>query len=477
MIGPTRSRDRRQTLTLAKSLDLSGNLNSPRAYASIKCAQNGTWGSGQKWIDFSAVNVGSGNNNPQFSVDAGTGYIKFSDTWGGGTIQLGVSSGLGAWTLGAVYGTGFTFTPMGGSTAVTMTTSELILNTNILRWKGAGGGSIYVDLTTEGSSNLLSQQNGVNAQTFRVYNTYTGSTSHEFLQIRGVASANFEIGPRNGSAGGTLRGLTIGGYALGSATITGWLQFRPNATTAALEAFYLGPIADSTTVGGNARGTGAVDLQTSRTAAAQVVSGDTSFSAGINNTVSGARSGAVGSTNSVSGANSFAVGFSNVVSQSEALAFGNTHSVAHSYSIATGLYGKTQFSGERVMSLDSYNGQGGAQLIEATNKQRSTSATPVNWDLPIASGRTYHFQILVAGVKSDGSAIACYTRRVSAKNVAGTVTIVNNQTIGTDYEDNASADVAVTASTTNVRISVTGIAAETWRWQFALHGVEIEYGT
>ena len=236
-------------------------------------------------------------------------------------------------------------------------------------------------------------------------------------------------------------------------------------------------VPDGTTTGGNARGANAVDLQTSRVSAAEVASGDQSFSSGINNRVSGAKSGAVGSTNSVSGANSFAVGLSNVVSGSESIAFGNTHSVAHAYSIATGIYAKTQFAGQRVMSLDSYNGQGGAQLIEATNKQKSTSATPVNWDLPIASGRTYHFQVLVAGVKSDGSGVACYTRRVSAKNIAGTVTIVNNQTIGTDYEDNAATDVAVTASTTNVRISVTGIAAETWRWQFALHGVEIEYGT
>ena len=333
-----------------------------------------------------------------------------------------------------------------------------------------------VELTRD-AANKLALRKSTNAQSMGIYGTYTSTTSYERVNVKGKAAANFEIGPENGSAGGTLRGLTIGGYALGSATITGWLQFRPNATTAALEAFYLGPIADSTAVGGNARGTGAVDLQTSRTAAAQVASGDQSFSSGINNTVSGAKSGAVGSTNSVSGANSFAVGNSNVVSGSESIAFGNTHSVSHAYSIATGIYAKTQFAGQRVMSLDSYNGQGGAQLIEATNKQRSTSATPVNWDLPIASGRTYHFQILVAGVKSDGSGIACYTRRVSAKNVAGTVTIVNNQTIGTDYEDNASTDVAVTASTTNVRISVTGIAAETWRWQFALHGVEIEYGT
>jgi hypothetical protein len=63
------------------------------------------------------------------------------------------------------------------------------------------------------------------AQTFRIHNTYTSATSYETLNLKGKASANFEIGPENGSAGGTLRGLTIGGYAAGSATIASWLSF------------------------------------------------------------------------------------------------------------------------------------------------------------------------------------------------------------------------------------------------------------
>jgi hypothetical protein len=68
-------------------------------------------------------------------------------------------------------------------------------------------------------------RSGTNAQSFGVYGTWTSTTSYERFNIRGKASANFEIGPENGSAGGTLRGLTIGGYSAGTTTIAPWLSF------------------------------------------------------------------------------------------------------------------------------------------------------------------------------------------------------------------------------------------------------------
>jgi len=52
--------------------------------------------------------------------------------------------------------------------------------------------------------------------------------------------------------------------------------------------------ADGTTIGGNARGLGAVDLQTSRTNANQVASGDSSFVAGKNCRATGISSSAIG---------------------------------------------------------------------------------------------------------------------------------------------------------------------------------------
>jgi hypothetical protein len=60
------------------------------------------------------------------------------------------------------------------------------------------------------AADTLAQRRSTNAQTFRVYNTYTSATSHERLNIA-WASNICTIETDKGSAGGTLRGLRIGG--------------------------------------------------------------------------------------------------------------------------------------------------------------------------------------------------------------------------------------------------------------------------
>jgi hypothetical protein len=69
---------------------------------------------------------------------------------------------------------------------------------------------------------------------------------------------------------------------------------------------------------------------------------------------------------------------------------------------------------------------------------------------------------------------------VAIKNVGGTTSLVGAvEAIGTDIEDNVLTDVVITADNTNdaLDISVTGIAAETWRWVCVIEGLEIAYGT
>jgi hypothetical protein len=120
---------------------------------------------------------------------------------------------------------------------------------------------------------------------------------------------------------------------------------------------------------------------------------------------------------------------------------------------------------------------------------KTTNSTPTtmligfgytNTQFTIPSGKIMFADILISGIKSDGSAAACYKRKVAIKNVGGTTSLVGTvETIGTDIEDNASTDVAITADNTNdaLQINVTGIAAETWRWVAVVEGLEIAYGT
>jgi hypothetical protein len=126
----------------------------------------------------------------------------------------------------------------------------------------------------------------------------------------------------------------------------------------------------------------------------------------------------------------------------------------------------------------------GFQLSCVTTNNTPTNMLLAYFDgtarLTLASGRLLVGILQVTGQKSDGSAVAIYTRRVALKNVGGTTTLIQSLDIGTDYEDNAATAIAITADDANdaLQVAVTGIAAETWRW-FGLFypAVEFAYGT
>ena len=350
---------------------------------------------------------------------------------------------------------------------------------------------------------VVALRNSTNPFTFRVYSTYISTTAYETLNLKGKSSANFEIGPENGSAGGTLRGLTIGGYPAGTATIVGWAQFRPNTTTGVLEAFYLGPIADSTATGGNARGTNSVDLQFVRGAANQVASGTRSILIGSSSRSYGTDSIAIGTeveatnagvaigfaTFSTGTTSSVAIGANMNASGLRSTAIGAYSSASGSYSFACGSQAGATRYGQFSYASNIFAAQGDAQFVLFVLRQKTSDATPVTLRpdgttaserLTIPSGKIMFCDILISGIKSDGSAAACYKRKVAIKNVGGTTALVGTpETIGTDIEDNALTDVTITADVPNnaLDISVTGIAGETWRWVAVVEGLEIAYGT
>jgi hypothetical protein len=100
--------------------------------------------------------------------------------------------------------------------------------------------------------------------------------------------------------------------------------------------------------------------------------------------------------------------------------------------------------------------------------------------LTITAGKVFAFTARITGIKSDGTAVAEYVRKGVIKRISNTTSLVGSiEAIGTDIEDNASTDVAITADDTNeaLQINVTGIASETWRWVAVVEGIEIAYGT
>jgi hypothetical protein len=279
-------------------------------------------------------------------------------------------------------------------------------------------------------------------------------------------------------------------------------------------AFILGPKPDGTATGGNARGTRAVDLQLARNTATQVASGSGSFAAGINNTVtnggaigsgntaggtfasfaagvsctaSGNNSVAMGRSSTASGGGSLSVGGFCSASGEGAVALGNNTTASATGSFAIGSrsvanrYGMIAFCPETFSLTTSGDAQGAIFVLR--NKTTNATATELFLQTPstrltVPSGKIISFTINISGVKSDGSAVAHYLRQYCLKNVAGTTTEVYAPvTIGTDNA--AGTSIALSANDTNdaLRVEVTGIAAETWRWGARVDAVEIAYGT
>jgi len=275
-------------------------------------------------------------------------------------------------------------------------------------------------------------------------------------------------------------------------------------------------VPDGTATGGNARGANAIDLQTVRTAATQVASGANAVAVGVNSTASSTNGIAIGNgAVSTGGGNgrSIAVGLNATASTEYAIAIGtctasgtgaiciSTESGSASGACATaiGPAGVTASGGCSIAI-------GGAASTSRTNEVAfgfrhalfdvrpgafllSCKTTDANFTTlggnnvfqsaiawTTRSGTVIQGILQVLGAKSDGSAVASYTRKVIFKNVGGTITLVQSETIGTDFEDNASTDIEITNATPFFRVK--GIASETWRWSgWFGPTLEMAYGT
>lgn len=103
-------------------------------------------------------------------------------------------------------------------------------------------------------------------------------------------------------------------------------------------------------------------------------------------------------------------------------------------------------------------------VITDTTEVQTTDATQTTvTSLTLLDENTYHVEAYVVAVQSDGTDrasyhIACTVYRTSAGNATlqGSVTSLHTQ------ESNVSTDATFTVSGNDVRLSWTGIAAETW---------------
>jgi hypothetical protein len=200
---------------------------------------------------------------------------------------------------------------------------------------------------------------------------------------------------------------------------------------------------------------------------------------GQSNAASGVRSAIVGGhSNAVSGQEGFIGGGGET---------GQGNSVTATIgSILGGRRGLADRFGQQSHASGGFAAAGDAQRARFVlrNKTTTNAAVELFLDgsatrLTIPSGKVLGLTINITGIKSDGSAVAHYLRQYALKNVAGTCTEVYAPvTIGSDNA--AGTSIALSAydvgATEALRVEVTGIAGETWRWVASVDAVEIAYG-
>jgi hypothetical protein len=148
-----------------------------------------TWNNGA--VTFTGLRVNVTNTN-----SASASLLADFQVGGTSTFRVRRAGGIecGGTTLG-IRITDFTIQGLGGGM-------------NIQAASAVGFNLDSTAITTLGCS-VFEQRNGSTAQTFRLYSTFSSSTSFERLNVIAQSAGSVIIGTEKGSAGGTARGLEL----------------------------------------------------------------------------------------------------------------------------------------------------------------------------------------------------------------------------------------------------------------------------
>lgn len=238
----------------------------------------------------------------------------------------------------------------------------------------------------------------------------------------------------------------------------------------------------SSVFGGNKRGPGAVDLQRSNSAAAEVASGTDACIPG-------------GNSNKATGAQSFAMGQTAYVESALGVAMGGnvTVNATASYGSAWGYQCDTYAEvGAHAHASGILSGASDAQWRDRTQRRSTSNATPVILTsdggapsasntvvIPNFSSGRIHAEIVArtgAGVTKTWSLDCGYT-----KQGAGTAAMVTGAAVAGVVTDAAGGAAAwtitgnVSGAANNFEITATGAAATNIQWVAFVRSVEVRY--
>jgi hypothetical protein len=248
-------------------------------------------------------------------------------------------------------------------------------------------------------------------------------------------------------------------------------------------AFIIGPKPDGTTTGGNARGTRAIDLQSSRALNTQVASGTDSFTSGANNTASGSRSGAYsGESNTVTATRAACLaGSQNTASAVESSVIGGQSAIANRIGMQASANGAFSSTGDAqrgvvVMRRQTTNATATDLSLDGAAPTGSTITTATNFIL--LNNQTCLIQVSIVARAASGADVAGFIRNVvvSRNANAASTTITGLQIIGTDIKSAGATlwDATLVADTSNggLIVRVTGATATNINWVAEIRTVE-----
>lgn len=327
---------------------------------------------------------------------------------------------------------------------------------------------------------ILGQRNSTNAQTFRLYNTYTDTSNYERAGLNW--SGNVLTLATEAAGTGTLRDLQL---KAGNATVTQKIDGTLYLEVAGQAA-------------GNARGAGAFDWQATRTNVAAVASGTSSFAFGRNAEASANYSVSIGNTNISRGLASVALGQYNQATGAYSFSTGQYNAASGSNACALGLftaaanYGQISYGIGPGTGLVSGLAQGNLQTFyTATTAESSTqlniSGTATD-RMVIPATRSVAFIGIVqamCNVSSSSNFIKAWRiEGVITRDGSNNTRIVGTPTISVIAQDTDGtptpstwAVASITADDTNeaLAINVTGQANTTIRWQASLFCSQIGF--
>jgi hypothetical protein len=294
-------------------------------------------------------------------------------------------------------------------------------------------------------------------------------------QVAVTSSATFRVNnstnstaPTNGSA------VVFGGLGVALDIFGGGSLTLPGLVISSIGAVQTRGVGAGTTAG-NARGTASIDLQTSRSAAAQVASGSASvIGGGRNNTASGLNAvSAGGNGNTASGQESCAGG-------------GETNTASATYSfVPGGSRGVANKYGQQAHASGRFSADGDAQRSSLVARISTTDATPTGLTLDgvsstlvtLANNQAWRFTIEVIAKQMSSSNHAAFRFEgtitkgtTNASTAIGSSGVTKVSTLnGMTWDCNVSAD------TTNgaLLVTATGAAATSIRWVGSISLVEV----